>query len=583
MCGHGKDGEHGHECSPGEDYERNLAEQQRHPLTRRQVLRALGTAGLLVAGGAVYGGRVGAASTPAQGASTWLPSTPGGAVGSTGTYVPQGNDDFDGFSFLSGDHHIHTQYSPDGKYTAQHQVAEANYHGLTWLVITDHGGEVHNKIGVDLTYPEIVRARDAFKNMLVFTGLEMNIPGAEHATVMVQPTAAEKDQIKAFEAAYDGGIVSNTEAKALEGMRYLQSLDPRPLFFANHPARRGLDSPREIRAWKEAAPDVAFGFEGAPGHQAASLLRDVNGKFVAYRGFYGNKAGNGAHAAYPPESYFTYGGFDWMTAKLGGVWDSLLGDGLRWWITANSDAHKYYNDLQIVDTTAFKTAGYVTPADRYLFRPSYGDFRPGEYSRTYVVVAEVSYAAVMEGLRAGRSFVVQGDLIDRLKFTATAARKKGGDGATVTLGGTLQVAPGDDVMVEIAARVPSAPNFANQRPVVDHIDLIAGDITRLSQTAGFDNQTNPTTRVVATFDHRGDWTAEEKRDHEGPEGMTLRMNYTFRKVERDFYIRLRGTNTDDRGATPAMDPDLRGQTGPGESPWDDLWFYSNPIFVTVTP
>ena len=38
------------------------------------------------------------------------------------------------------------------------------------------------------------------------------------------------------------------------------------------------------------------------------------------------------------------------------------------------------------------------------------------------------------------------------------------------------------------------------------------------------------------------------------------------------YIRLRGTNTTD--AEPPMDL-------PGENPWSDLWFYSNPIFVEV--
>ena len=28
----------------------------------------------------------------------------------------------------------------------------------------------------------------------------------------------------------------------------------------------------------------------------------------------------------------TLGGFDQMTARLGGFWDSLLGEGRRWWI-----------------------------------------------------------------------------------------------------------------------------------------------------------------------------------------------------------------------------------------------------------
>ncbi len=61
------------------------------------------------------------------------------------------------------------------------------------------------------------------------------------------------------------------------------------------------------------------------------------------------------------------------------------------------------------------------------------------------------------------------------------------------------------------------------------------------------------------------------------------MTYTFRKVEQDFYIRLRGTNNQYRSKTPRMDPDLRGRTGKPQDSWSDLWFYSNPIFVQVQP
>lgn len=43
---------------------------------------------------------------------------------------------------------------------------------------------------------------------------------------------------------------------------------------ANHPARKGIDSPHEIRAWRDATSrghQIAVGFEGAPGHQAGGL------------------------------------------------------------------------------------------------------------------------------------------------------------------------------------------------------------------------------------------------------------------------------------------------------------------------
>jgi hypothetical protein len=38
------------------------------------------------------------------------------------------------------------------------------------------------------------------------------------------------------------------------------------------------------------------------------------------------------------------------------------------------------------------------------------------------------------------------------------------------------------------------------------------------------------------------------------------------------YLRVRGTNTSE------MEPELDPR---GENPWQDLWFYSNPIFVEV--
>ena len=40
----------------------------------------------------------------------------------------------------------------------------------------------------------------------------------------------------------------------------------------------------------------------------------------------------------------TYGGADIMTAKVGGLWDSLLGEGRRFWAFVNSDFHSAAED-----------------------------------------------------------------------------------------------------------------------------------------------------------------------------------------------------------------------------------------------
>lgn len=157
------------------------------------------------------------------------------------------------------------------------------------------------------------------------------------------------------------------------------------LFLANHPARKGLDSPHEIRGWRDAAPKIAIGFEGAPGHQAAGISTEDLGAGSG-RGFYDNSPTADSFAAYPLESYRTFGGFDWMTATVGGLWDSLLSEGKPWWITANSDSHQVWLDLsQRPADTDFAKNGFHNPPV-YAPKPATanGDFWPGFYSRTHV-------------------------------------------------------------------------------------------------------------------------------------------------------------------------------------------------------
>lgn len=378
---HTHDHEHGHEhshdheheeahvhtqdhscCGHGEEYEKFLADERQRTVSRRTLIKRMTATGLALASSGI-------ATTNVFASSQSQPVTAQKAL----PFVATEDDEY---LYLSGDHHIHTRYSPDAKYPLQRQVAEANSNALDWMVITDHGGKDHNKLSISQTVPDIITARGVFKNLLIFSGFELNIPGGEHGTVMTMPGANELKTLQEFEAGFDGAIAKNAEETMLAGLFYLNQLDPKPLFFANHPARRGLDSPHEMRNWKLTAPEIVMGFEGAPGHQAEGMLKDAEGKYVAYRGGYGRKPEQGSHEFYAPESYFTYGGYDWMTAKLGGVWDSLLGDGLRWWITANSDSHKYIWDYQDVDATTHATKGYVSEVDKYFERPRLWRFCP---------------------------------------------------------------------------------------------------------------------------------------------------------------------------------------------------------------
>ncbi len=190
--------------------------------------------------------------------------------------------------------------------------------------------------------------------------MEWNIPAAEHGTVMFAPTTQETALLHEFERRFDGMVNATTastpanEAQAVAAIRWLGAQvsarrTPIALFLANHPARRGLDSPHEIRAWRDADPTVAVGMEGAPGHQAAGIAAAAGG-VGSGRGGYDNAPIADSFAGYPPESYRTFGGFDWMTATVGGLWDSLLAEGKGWWITANSDAHRRRGQPHCVST-----------------------------------------------------------------------------------------------------------------------------------------------------------------------------------------------------------------------------------------
>ena len=120
-------------------------------LSRRGLLRAAGITGALAAGG--MAGMSGVTPAMAEGRRD---RSAGGAVR----------------QWLPGDHHIHTQYSSDAMYRVIDQAQHAAAYGLDWLVITDHGGATHARIGVDLVNPDIRAARAELPETLIFQGLE---------------------------------------------------------------------------------------------------------------------------------------------------------------------------------------------------------------------------------------------------------------------------------------------------------------------------------------------------------------------------------------------------------------------------
>lgn len=331
-----------------------------------------------------------------------------------------------GYEWLPGDHHVHSRYSVgwdrdssppapiiggDAIYPIPMNALMGRTFGLRWMVATDHGGPNHSKVNLERAWPELQMARRAVPEVIQFYGMELDSPGADHSSIIMPHSHDEAEHLHEVEsrfAKYDAWPADSTRdrpSRMLDALRAMRDLPKRPVVIAHHPSRSatgvgawGLDAPSELRDWNDAAPDVAVGMEGSPGHQAMALDRT------------GAVTPRGARGGYSRSP--TLGGFDQMTAIVGGFWDSMLGEGRHWWITANSDSHRNW-------------------------REGGGDFWPGEYSKTWVW-AQPDHDSVLDGIRNGRVFVALGDLISGLHVTARVA----GGSASAAIGGTLDVPRG---------------------------------------------------------------------------------------------------------------------------------------------
>ncbi len=447
-----------------------------------------------------------------------------------------GNRGNGGRNWRAGDHHIHSEYSgdfdtstnpptftkgADAVYPIVTNAIMAKHFGLKWVMCTDHGGPTHSKVNLEQAYPDLLISRSLVPDVLQFWGMEFDAPQMDHHTLMIPRHDGEAQQLFALESGFSkrdpfpADPSYDTEAHMIAFLNAAKAMPQKPLVIAHHAARSasglgvyGQDTPREFRNNHNAAPDVYVGFEGSPGHQAGPLVGGA-------RGAYGN--------------FHTMGGYDQMTARVGGLWDSLLGEGRKWWITATSDSHVHW------------TRGG-------------SDFWPGEYSKTYVLASQ-DYGDVMDGLRSGRIWVTTGDLIAGLDLVVK------GLGGQAAMGETLHVRGNGkrEVEVEISFTPLQGPNANGDIPVVSRVDLIVGQIT--GPAADPNSDTNPTTQVIARFGPN-QWKKSGDR---------FVVRHALQNMEGKFYVRVRGTNTNED--EPLVDG--------AENPWTDLWFYSNPVFVNM--
>lgn len=443
-------------------------------------------------------------------------------------------------SWRAGDHHIHSKYSAgydtsstpptynfdEQPYSILTNAEKAKYYGLDWMVATDHGGPNHSKINLENAYPELLKSRKKTPEVIQFHGMEFDAPSAHHNSLIIPHSNHEHTLLYEIESQFATRDIyprqpeRETEEHMLKALKYMKNAKTPPILISNHPSR-GADSlfeyahkePREFRNWNDLAPNVAVGMEGAPGHQAGNLKPDGSLDEIDSRP-YGNQ---------------TMGGYDQMTAYLGGFWDSMLGEGRRWWVTATSDSHNNWRD-------------------------GGSDFWPGEYSKTYVY-AKKSYNDILEGIRNGHIFITTGDLVSELEVLANFKKD------SVNIGGTLTIEENSDIQITIKVRDPKTLNHHGDNPQVTRVDLIVGEIT--GKYSDLTKDFNPSTKVEKRY-----YTREMKK-----EGEYLIMNYTLKNVHHSMYIRVRGTNK-----TYELEP-VKDHTG--ENPWNDLWFYSNPIFLEV--
>ena len=108
--------------------------------------------------------------------------------------------------WLAGDSHIHSHWSSgydrsvsppfaikgrDAAFSTPRNAAMARQFGLRWMVTTDHGGPNHSQLNLTRAYSELTLSRRLVPELLQFYGMELNMPGMDHHTLIIPQTEDE--------------------------------------------------------------------------------------------------------------------------------------------------------------------------------------------------------------------------------------------------------------------------------------------------------------------------------------------------------------------------------------------------------
>lgn len=459
--------------------------------------------------------------------------------------------------------------------------------GLDWATLSDHlrlsswdndGNRLNPQIPMSeamakFQVPRIkeLQAQGKYADKVIFSSFEWDMPSHDHGNVGIltdNPMSAgalkaasqfeylftnrDAALFKPEDVAVWGpkaGTGYNTHAEAMAAIAWLKQNYPSTSYLQiNHPSRNpGKYTIAQLREMNDLAPNIVFTLEGMVGNQ---MEPDRGGYTSDY-----------IEANLPSR---TYGGVDYMVL-------SSEGPGMR---CCPKDAAS--GTWPTPTTTSPCRKANTAAATRRANMP-----------RTTCGATSRTRNRRFTTLRTGKLFAVYGDLINALDFKVKSAK------ATGEMGSEVAAQSGEDLSITIRFKSPDRNNFeyqlgsglyANVKPMVDHIDLIAGNVTgrKTPGTSGYDEATSPSTRVLKRFT-RADWTL----DSEGYYTVTTTV-----KATGDQYFRLRGTNlgTDVAGETANGEPlpDLKTDDGTDHVArfnkinarnYGDLWFYSNPVFV----
>ncbi|MBM4036953.1 MAG: hypothetical protein FJ290_00435 [Planctomycetes bacterium] len=342
-------------------------------------------------------------------------------------------------AWLCGD--LGAMVAPGGPSVAE-LVEQAKANGCDFVALLDSAGPAG-----------LAAARQKHPDMALVAGLVWDAPtkrGATQTVVLLPPQPREAEALADFRRRFARPGVSAEEA-----LRWLDA----------HAA-----SPK-------AQPVVlACPCAGGEGWPDLFSWRRTNGLFVGFLGLPGAErlSARDARSQWDPR-----------VATVGGAWDGFLDRGFGLWGAATASG------------LGAKRGQAPFPQAEKEPVP----FSPGEFARTHVWCRGRGPEAVLEGLRGGCAWAVEGAIVRALDFGVIAPTLE----RPARMGEVARVAPGDEVTVELDLDVPPT-DFAGRPNQLDEVELVSnfdGDAEVVARFRNVREQRRIVHRLPPAADNNG--------------------------------------------------------------------------------